>query len=103
MKQKKPELNEKQMLHLLYELELMPEPGRLGGGPSPTPQYLADQFNPIPIGEGQIIPTYYYCPPPKIVSPSSITELELMMVLVKGQGVKNMRRLVNSVTLVNPF
>ena len=30
-------------------------------------------------------------------------ELELMMVLVKGQGVKNMRRLVNSVTLVNPF
>ena len=48
MKQKKPELNEKQMLHLLYELELM-------------------------------------------------------MVLVKGQGVKNMRRLVNSVTLVNPF
>ena len=30
-------------------------------------------------------------------------ELELMMVLVKGQGVKNMWRLVNSVTLVNPF
>ena len=34
---------------------------------------------------------------------SSHYELELMMVLVKGQGVKNMRRLVNSVTLVNPF
>ena len=37
------------------------------------------------------------------VALAQLYELELMMVLVKGQGVKNMRRLVNSVTLVNPF
>ena len=46
---------------------VMSEPGGPGG------PICGRSVNPIPSGEGQIIPTYYNCPPKKIFSPTGIT------------------------------
>ena len=55
--------------------------GTGGGAGGPLAPPIFDRsVNPIPTGEGQIIPTYYYWPP-QCFSPSGITELEFTNLL----------------------
>ena len=57
----------------------MPEP-KGPGGPLPI---FGRSVNPIPTGGGQIIPIYYYCPPPQIFLPSGITVTSYLVLPIK--------------------
>ena len=51
----------------LYTVKMDPSDAGTGGAmgpPTPPLPIFGRSVNPIPTGGGQIIPIYYYCPPP---------------------------------------